>query len=56
MWKHFSFTSGCNPYITKDEKAAEKAQKIWKKNGYSIEKIQEGFYLVDDRGKSTDLF
>ncbi len=56
MWKHFTFTSGCNPYITTDDKKANAAIKRWRKNGFTVEKIQEGFYIVNDSKPETDLF
>lgn len=48
MWNHFSFTSGSNPYITTTEEAYKKAIRNFRRHGFDVEKIQEGFYLVHD--------
>lgn len=48
MWFHFSFTSGCNPFIATNEKTAKNAIRKFRRHGFRVEKIQQGFYLVHD--------
>ena len=48
MWYHFQFISGANPYISKSEKDAKKNVRLWKKKGYTVTKLENGFYIVDD--------
>lgn len=48
MWYHFNFTSGANPYICVNYKDACRNIRFWKRKGYKVEKIQEGYYLVHD--------
>lgn len=55
MWNHFSFTSGSNPYITTTEEARKKAIRNFRRHGFDVEKIQEGFYLVHDT-KTEGIF
>lgn len=48
MWYHFTFSSGANPYICINYKDACRNIRHWKRKGYKVEKLDEGFYLVFD--------
>ena len=48
MWYHFEFTSGCNPYIATNEETAKKVIRKYRRKGYKVEKITEGFYRIYD--------
>lgn len=45
MYNHFTFKSGSNPYITFTEK---EFKRILKKYHGKIEKIKDGFYMIND--------
>ena len=49
MWTHFKFASGCNPYISMAEDNARKLLRRFKRKGYGITLIKDGFYLIDDK-------
>lgn len=49
MWYHFQFKSGANPYVCFNEKVMEAKIKYWKSKGFKVDKIEPGFYVVDDR-------
>ena len=44
-WYHFSYLSGGNPYIAKDEKERDR---ILKKYKGRVEEVKPGFYEIDD--------
>lgn len=56
MWYHFEFTSGANPFIAFEEKTAKKNVKFWRKKGWSVEKIIDGFYRVYDKSLEVKTF
>lgn len=57
MWYHFQFDSKANPYIAKTEGEAKRKIRAWKRKGYYVRKIREGFYYVEDfQPKPTPRF
>ena len=48
MYIHFQFTSGANPYITFTSCAKRNFMGRCKRRGYEVEKIRDGFYMVND--------
>lgn len=57
MWYHFQFDSKANPYIAKTKEEADRKIRAWKRKGYYVRKIREGFYYVEDfQPKCTPRF
>lgn len=44
QWQHIQYSDGSNPYICKTE---EEFQRLQKKYGCALEKIKNGFWLVN---------
>lgn len=51
VYYHFTFKSGCNPFIAFNVKARDKAINNFKSRGYKVIKIDNKFYFVNDIGK-----
>ena len=57
MWYHFQFDSKANPYVAKTEAEAKRKIRAWKRKGYYVRKLMEGFYYVEDfQPKCTPMF
>lgn len=48
---HFTFKSGCNPYIAFSRTERDRVIKKFKSRGYKVIKIDNKMYFVNDIGK-----
>ena len=51
-WQHIQYEDGSNPYICTTEK---EFNRIKRKYGKRLQKIQEGFWYVRDREKTNGI-
>ena len=48
---HFTFKTGCNPYIAFTKTERDRVIKKFKERGYKVIKIDSKMYVVNDIGK-----